>query len=103
MPATTTYKKPPSHPMTDAERLAVIERLGEMIAILNDKESHLRGALVEINNIRSWASQVLHVVEGHPDGWRATARRHGVALSSLQRWAGEMDELIARLGAETDE
>lgn len=88
--------------MSDEERAAVIHRLGEMIAILNNKESHLRGALVEINSIRSWASQVLHVIEGHPDGWRATARRHGIALSSLQRWAAEMDELVERLGAETD-
>lgn len=88
--------------MTDNERAAVIHRLGEMIAILNDKESHLRGALVEVNNIRSWASQVLHVIEGHPDGWRATARRHGIALSSLQRWAREMDKLVAQMGAEAD-
>lgn len=86
--------------MTDNERAAVIHRLTEMVGVLNDKESHLRGALVELNSIRSWASQVLHVVEGHPDGWRATARRHGIALSSLQRWAAEMDRLVERIGAE---
>jgi len=87
--------------MTDATKEVVVEHLEKMLDTLNEKTVILKQSILHVDHLRRWASQSLHAIQGDTgETWRAKAQRHGIALSTLQAWIVEMDDLIEQKARE---